>query len=114
DHRSQTENFSAQPSYMTILCRSDLYPNDALRFQQHGSTYQVLDELVIHPRERLAQGHMTIQPSGTSTVLPLPLIDGLLQAYGVALSREMGRWCGPPLAIEEIRWVPETSGGMMD
>lgn len=107
DRPLQIEPASERPGDTATLCRSDLYPSDALRFQQHGSTYQVLDELVVHPGEKVAHGYMTATPVGISTALPLPLIDGLLQAYGVALSREMGRWSGPPLAIEEIRWLPD-------
>jgi hypothetical protein len=97
----------SDPSDAIILRRSDLYPSDALRFQQYGSTYQVLDELVIHPGANWGRGHMTVRTIETPTVLPLSLIDGLLQAYGVALSRELGRWCGPPLAIEELCWTSD-------
>ena len=90
--------------------RGDLYPSDWLRFQQHGTTFQVLDEVRVDARARRAAVRLAAAAGTPRGATPATLIDGLLQAYGATTSILDGRWSGPPLRIGDVRWRPQPDG----
>ena len=85
-------------------CRSDLYPCQWLPYQVAGPTFQVVESMSLQGNR--AQGQMHTQADLSGCLLPITLIDGMFQIYGVAVSTLQGSWSGPPLYIGELRWRP--------
>jgi hypothetical protein len=77
-----------------------------LRFQTYGSTFQVLQDLHLNCQAGRTEGEMVTTADLSGCLLPLTLIDGVFQAYGIAICTLLQAWSGPPLFIGEIRWLP--------
>jgi NAD(P)-dependent dehydrogenase (short-subunit alcohol dehydrogenase family) len=99
------------PNSSTLCHRSrvDLYPSEWLKYQTYGSTFQVIEYMRMDPTIGQAEGELINTANITGCQLPLTLIDGILQSYGVLLSTLLESWCGPPLGIGEICWDPKTA-----
>lgn len=93
----------------TLLRRADLYPSEWLRYQTYGSTFQVIEEMKMDPTIGQVEGELINTANVKGCQIPITLIDGLFQGYGVLLSTLLESWCGPPLGIGDIRWDPKAS-----
>ncbi|MDX2270847.1 MAG: SDR family oxidoreductase [Cyanobacteriota bacterium] len=98
-----------EPGEVIQQSHADLYPSPWLRFQTYGSTFQVIQSMAMNLAAGRTQGQMVTDADLKGCCTPLTLIDGVFQAYGVLISTMQGSWCGPPLGIGEIRWLPGTA-----
>ncbi len=100
------------PGEVLHWSKGDLYPCEWLKFQTHGSTFQVVDALDLNCALGLTEASMTTTTDLSGCYAPVTFIDGIFQAYGMTICTIMQAWSGPPLYIGEIRWLPDVAPRM--
>lgn len=93
-----------QSSQLHRWSHGDLYPCAWLPYQVAGPTFQVVESMSLQGHR--AEGQLRTQADLSGCLLPITLIDGMFQVYGVAVSTLQGSWSGPPLYIGELSWQP--------